>query len=215
MDAERARRATVEQWAAQQLVDPRNTLILDTETTGLMTSGYDEVVEVGVIDGNGHILFRSLCRPQSINRPSLGTEIHGITREMLQHAPSFPVVFDDLVRILRRATTILVYNPGYDRPMLTATARRYSLSLPTLPWGTCVMEQYAAWYGQRHSRRPGFTWQRLQNACFHLQVSTHPEHTTHRAVGDALATLEVIKALAARHPSSAAPAEPAEDTRNG
>lgn len=197
MDADTARRARVEEWADQQLLTPERVLILDTETTGLNTTGFDEIIEVCVMDATGKVLFESLCQPQDINRPEIGTDIHGITHDMLASAPSFPQVFVSLLEVLQRAKSILVYNVGYDRPMLAATARRYSLALPhTLPWGKCVLKQYAEWHGEYDERRGDFKWQKLSTACETLRIATTQ---THRAFGDCSITLEVLRALASRH----------------
>ena len=76
---------TPQQQAHQWLRD--NCLILDAETTGL---GEDaEIVEITIIDTTGKPLINTLVKP-STPIPAEATAIHGITNEMVRHAPTWP-----------------------------------------------------------------------------------------------------------------------------
>ena len=59
------------------------------------------------------------------------------------------------------------------------------------------MENYAIYHGAWHSHYQSYTWQKLQVACDCLGVQVSGDY--HRATADALATLGVVRALAARY----------------
>ena len=46
---------------ARQVVETGETLILDTETTGL--DAHDEVIQLGIVDMHGNVLLDTLVRP--------------------------------------------------------------------------------------------------------------------------------------------------------
>jgi DNA polymerase III epsilon subunit-like protein len=75
-------------------------VVLDSETTGL--GNEDEVIELALVHATGTVLFCSLIQPQDPQRPDLATHIHGITRQLLSSAPSFPEVWPTIQAILRR-----------------------------------------------------------------------------------------------------------------
>lgn len=64
----------------------RNCVILDVETTGL--DKYAEIVEISIIDEQGHILLNTLVKPLE-PIPDDVIAIHGITNEMVASAPSW------------------------------------------------------------------------------------------------------------------------------
>jgi len=85
-------------------------LLLGTETTGLA----GEIVEIGVIRGDGSVALHSLVRPVG----EMGaTEIHGITAEMVAGAPSFAAIEPQL-RALLHGHKVAVYNVDFDQRML-------------------------------------------------------------------------------------------------
>ncbi len=75
-------------WARERLSDV-NTVIVDTETTGLPSRDPDtEVCQLSITDAKGKPLFSMLLKP---NKP-MGDEvigIHGITNEQVQNQPMF------------------------------------------------------------------------------------------------------------------------------
>ncbi len=182
-------------WAAAYLCFPADILILDTETTGLAAES-DEVIELAMITGTGCVLVSSLIKPQDPKREDLATHIHGITPQMLRDAPTFPEVWPTVKAILRRYRHRMVYNAPFDKRLLAATAKRYGYRVPGGAWA-CVMQQYARYHGEWSSYYRSFTWQQLQVACATLGVQV--ESASHRALGDAFATLGVLRALATLH----------------
>lgn len=185
------------EWASRYMHQATPWAVLDTETTGLGPA--DEVIELAIISSTGHVLFSSLIQPRRLDRGELGTEIHGISRQMLATAPTFPEVWPQIEAVLDTYPTMVVYNADFDHRMLRQTAKRYGCDLPPVSW-SCLMEQYAIYHGAWNEHFGSYTWQRLQVACecFGVQV----EGQYHRATYDTFCTLGVLHALAARHQST-------------
>jgi DNA polymerase III epsilon subunit-like protein len=183
-------------WAHTYLHQSKEWIIVDTETTGLGST--DEVIELAIVKHTGEVLFSSLIQPQDPKRPEIATHVHGITHDMLAHAPTFPEIWPLMFDLFQRFPVALAYNADYDARMLIATAGRYGYRLPGGgPSWTCLMAQYALYHGAWSDSHQSFTWQRLQDACTRLGVQV--DENFHRATADALSTLGVLRALAALH----------------
>jgi DNA polymerase III epsilon subunit-like protein len=195
LKARREKQAHICEWAHRYL-QGSDFVVLDSETTGLNERGTDEIIELAIVSSSGTVLFSSLIQPQDLRRQDLATHIHGITQEQIQDAPRFPDVWPTIKVILRHYRSILVYNAAFDCDLLATTAKRYGYEVPGARW-TCLMEAYAVYHGAWHSYYRSYTWQKLIVACDVLGVERQGED--HRATPDALNTLGVLKALAARH----------------
>ena len=159
--------------------------LIDTETTAL-----DGVVcEIGVIAGDGTVLFESLVNPESPVSPE-ARAIHGITDEELKASPPLTEVWPRLQEALRDRTTLVAYNAAFDRERLAQSARRSHLEELTQEWA-CAMEAYAAYCGNWSEYHGNYTW--------------IPLHGSHRAVGDARAALERVREMAAVYEREYAP----------
>lgn len=97
-------------WLWPKLLNRRDVLILDTETTGLGTKA--EVIEVAVIDTTGRCLFESLSLPQG-SVSSGAYSLHGLSRERLEEAgaPAWSEIHKDLMKVLRRASCACLERP--------------------------------------------------------------------------------------------------------
>lgn len=206
-DAERAREqaareararevAELAAWAAAALADPA-AVILDTETTGL----HDEarIVDIAVTTVGGHTLLDTLVNPGEPIPPS-ATDIHGITDAMVAGAPTFTEILPDLENALR-GKRVLVYNREYDVARLAYESRlsgpqnpqmrvldcAFSVD-PALRWMAGAewedaMVPYSDWVGDWSEWHGNYRWQRLDGG--------------HRALGDCLAVIDCLKAMAA------------------
>lgn len=115
----------------------RDWLVLDTESTG--GGREDEIIEIGVIDAEGNVLFESLVKPsQSI--PERTTEIHGITDEMVQDAPTWVEVWPQVSAIIQ-GKPVLMYASDADVTMIRRTCKKYQLPLVSYE-PRCVMKTY-------------------------------------------------------------------------
>ncbi|MBP8534063.1 3'-5' exonuclease [Streptomyces sp. MK37H] len=99
----------LEEWARDVLADP-DTVILDTETTGL----HDEarIVDLGGINAAGDVLMDTLINPGE-PIPADATDIHGITDAQVSTAPSFAAVLDQLDAVLHGYRCV-IYNQAFD-----------------------------------------------------------------------------------------------------
>ncbi|WP_227722841.1 3'-5' exonuclease [Yersinia proxima] len=177
------------QWLAQ------NSLILDTETTGLGLD--DEVVEIAIIDCAGNVLLDTLVKP--LNRiPDEAIAIHGITNEMVENSPTWSDVYPKVINLLK-GRGFIAYNASFDARLICQSVR-----MDTIPRDEidiiynnhqCAMLVYAEFYGEWDDRRNKYKWQRLANAAKQQLIAV--DGVAHRALSDCITTLGVIKAMAA------------------
>jgi DNA polymerase III subunit epsilon len=173
---------------ARQVVEESETLILDTETTGLDAN--DEVIQLAIVDMHGNVLLHTFVRPTV----PIGTEaraIHGIPDEVLAEAPYFSNLHDTIALLLGNRS-VLAYNADFDRRLLAQTCAKYGLPPLAVAEWDCVMERYARFWGE-HSDTGQHKPQSLSHACAQQGINVHRHH---EAVHDCLLTLELIKAMA-------------------
>jgi DNA polymerase-3 subunit epsilon len=155
--------------------------VLDSETTGLTPPV--QFTEIAIVDGDAKTLFEGTLRPVCRIEAS-ATRVHGQTARSLAASPTFLEVYPDLLEALwgRR---VVVYNASYDRRVWDTEVRslgaRGALA-GELPAWECAMRRYAAYVGEP-SKRGGYRSQKLPGG-------------DHSALGDALATLRLIEAMA-------------------
>lgn len=187
--ARRQELAELRQWAIDVLVDP-NTVILDTETTGLHDTA--RIVDIAVITAAGETLINTLLNPGE-PIPAESTDIHGITDEMIADAPKFGGILPDLKKALT-GKRVLIYNDYFDLQRLG-----HELTVHHGPIGDLldvgrewlaihdakaedVLQPYSTWYGEWSEWHGNYRWQRLGGG--------------HRAHGDCLAVIDCLKSMA-------------------
>lgn len=176
--------AALEQWARDVLAD-RDTVILDTETTGLDDGA--RIVDIAVITATGDTLLDTLVNPGE-PIPAEATNIHGITDVMVTDAPTFADIADELRRILA-GRRVVIYNAVYDTGVLihelggdNSVFDRIGALKALLPATyEDAMEPYSDWYGEWSDWHGNYRWQRLGGG--------------HRAHGDCLAVIDCLKAM--------------------
>jgi DNA polymerase-3 subunit epsilon len=170
-------------FAREVLAKKEDYLIIDTETTGLGEK--DVIIQFAAIDLDGKLLIDSLVKPK--NRKSISKEasaIHGISQKHLQNAPYFGDVFYEMIPYLEAKRNLLVFNFDFDMRMIRQTFIADGLNYTGRIFGTCVMKEYAKFAGQWNPLYNDYRYQKLPGG-------------DHTAVGDCLATLNLIKMLAA------------------
>ena len=184
----------------QALFDQRTPfLLLDTETTGKLEHRGFQIVEIAILDQDGKTRYHSLVKPD-IAMPSEASDISGLTDAQLADAPTMTEVWPTVVQVLTSTDVpIYTWNADFDQKALLLTAKRYDLPVPTAVssktrW-RCAMKLHARWYGEWSNGKNDYRYQSLEWACTELEIE-ESEH--HRAVGDALNALRVLRAIGSR-----------------
>jgi DNA polymerase III epsilon subunit-like protein len=200
------------QWARRVLDDP-NTVVLDTETTGLHDGA--RIVEIAALGIDGTVLLDSLVNP-GVPIPPEATRIHGITDAAVPTAPTFSDLMVQLTGALINRR-IVVYNRAFDKRRLAIELHHHYRTrwvnlekprngqrrihpaarawLAAQAWEDCAMVAYAEWFGDwtwDYEARDGdplyqqgeYRWQKLPGA-------------GHRAADDCRAVIGVLKEMAA------------------
>jgi DNA polymerase-3 subunit epsilon len=173
------------EWAKERLLDP-NTVIVDTETTGLPSKDPDtEICQLAITDSKGRPLFSMLLKP---NKPMSEEviSIHGITNEQVQHQPIFSQVAKMVAFVLENKH-VVCWNSDFDVKLLWSLFKKYEQKLPAIAGASCAMDKYSEWVGEWNTKKEGFKWQRLP------ALSGMPSHD---AFSDCVSTIKVIEMMA-------------------
>ncbi len=186
--------------ARKVLADP-NTVIFDSETTGLYDADF---IEVAAINVKGEVLLNSRVRPvgyevryddgevrqyeaQEIENGAF--EVHGITDSDLEGEPTFAELYPQ-VRAALMGKRVAVYNYEFDSQVLADSVRRYDLEPFEVGASACIMWIYAKYLATWSNYRRNWLWPSL------------PE-SKHNALDDCRAALEVLRTVAAETPDEA------------
>lgn len=153
-------------------METKDVAYLDTETTGL---GYDaEIIQIGIIDGQGNTLFESLVKCESEIDPH-AQAVHGISKDDLQNAPTWLEIYKEVACVIQNYRVINIYNEEFDCRMIDQTSKRYGVEFPSFE-SCCVMELYARFFND--GRRA-----KLINACLGFGIDVE-DIQTHSVIGD-------------------------------
>lgn len=171
------------------VLEDRDYLILDTETTGL---DRPELVSLAAVNHRGETLFNEYVRPGKPIEPG-ATALTGITNEAVRDRPAYPTFHEAIVHLLT-GRRVVIYNAAFDLAVLENTAARYSLVAPSFaPW--CAMRWFSRVYGQWDPVRSDYTWQRLAVAADYFGIAPGAAHD---ALGDCLTTWRFLEGALAR-----------------
>ena len=168
--------------------------ILDTETTGRgpqWGGGIDELVEICIVDGNGAVLLNTLVKPNGMMHPDAAAK-SGITDAMLAPYAPFSAIAGQ-VRESLQGKNVVIYNADYDVPLIAAAFTSCGQVEPTYQW-RCAMRAYHK-FSSRLAREP---WAKLDVACQAAGIT--PQGDAHRALGDCLSTLALLRLMADHAP---------------
>ncbi len=154
--------------------------VLDFETTGLGPTS-NRVLEVGIqkITGDGEIIntYDSLVNPQG----SVGAFwIHGISNDMVEDAPLFADVADDILQFLD-GSVIAAHNANFDIPFLREELRHAGKTYDRIP-SICTLR-----LARKHMKGCGSY--SLSSLCSFLHITNRHEHS---ALADADATSQLL-----------------------
>lgn len=164
------------EWARRTLSLP-DIVYLDSETTGLHGA---YLVEIAVLSRHGSAMLNTKVRPPVPSDPG-AERVHGITKEMLEDAPTFPEIYPRLQEVLSDRT-VIIYNAAFDCGILQRCCDYYQLPpLKFMP--QCAMEWYAQYKGEWSGYWGNYRWQKLPGA-------------GHRAAADAWACYQLVRRMA-------------------
>lgn len=169
----------------EEELDALNFAVVDVETTGGSPARGHRITEIAVVEiENGLISegFQTLVNPGRRIPPQI-SELTGITNEMVEHAPFFEDVADDLYDWLE-GSVFVAHNVSFDWRFVSA---QLGDSIGFVPQGPrlCTVQM---------ARRlvPALKRRNLDSLAVHFGI---PVHARHRAYGDALATARVLLRL--------------------
>lgn len=192
-------RATVrhaQEQAKEILKDPK-TVILDTETTGLVDGS--RIVDLAVIARN-KTLINTLIDPGK-HIPIDASRIHGIFDKDVNGAPTFTEIWPSLEKILR-TRRVVIYNAPYDLRVISDEAERDGIPIGPneYPHVEDALILYQAWYfggaGRSGKGQTKLTTAHCDSPACLAAVSHHEQAGSHRAYADCLATVERLKMIA-------------------
>jgi DNA polymerase-3 subunit epsilon len=159
---------------------PAARVYLDTETTGLGDLPDTDFIEVALVDGCGQPVINTLCNP-GFAIPADATAIHGITDDMLRHAPPTDVVRAQVIEAVR-GKSLVIYNADYDLKFFPGIVEAAASV-------HCCMLRYSDYVGEWSDYRRCFRWHKLAEAASASSFKWQGE--AHRALADSLAARHV------------------------
>lgn len=163
--------------------------IFDLETTGINIST-DRIVEIAIIriqpDGEKKIK-RKLINP-GIPIPEAITEVHGISNEMIRHAPAFREVANELKQFLENCDLSGYNSNRFDIPMLAEEFLRAGIDFD---FSNRVLLDVQKIFHMME--------QRTLSAAYKFYCDKSLENA-HSAEADAMATWEVLQSQLIRYP---------------
>ena len=164
-----------------------NTIIVDTETTGL-DPNIDEILQIAIIDGNGKILFNEYIKPEYHTSWSDAEKIHKISPETVKKCKPLKKYKRKISRIFKNATQIIGYNLPFDLKFLEKKIDIYTESQILID----LMPKFAKVFRETHPFIKGeYKWQKLTTAAAFYNYKYEP----HDALNDVLATLHIANNL--------------------
>jgi len=157
--------------------------VTDIETTGAFAAG-NSITEIAVVLTDGVNVvdsYSTFVKPEKPIPPFI-THLTGITNEMVEHAPVFADIVDDLESFTSEAVFV-AHNVGFDYSFIKKHFEMLDLRFNRNKLCTVRLARAIS---------PGLTSYSLANLCRHFDIqNTAP----HRAMGDTMATVELFHLL--------------------
>lgn len=180
---------------AEIMAQPITAITLDIETTGLNICGSelpDEILQVTLLDTQGHTLFNSYIKPYSHQSWPEAQSINHISPQQVQNAPYLHEVAAKLKGYLNSAELLIGYNSiGFDIPMLEQALGPFSADKQQFD----VMLEFAPIYGEWSETYNDYKCKSLSICAEYFGVQFNP----HDALEDSKATLACYQAICNYH----------------
>lgn len=164
-----------------------NALAFDTETTGL--GDQDQIIEMALVNRHGQTLLNCRFKPTVPINPN-AQAVHGISADDLKDKVTFDVMAGGVLTLLKQSP-LIIFNADYDLRLLKQTCDAFGVEINLADFdANCAMKLAADYYGatNRHGTIS------LANAMDRGNVEW--EGNAHSAEADALATMNLVKAMA-------------------
>ena len=165
-------------------------IVIDTETTGFYP-GWDELLQVAVIDGEGRILFDRLIKPSRRKTWPDAQRVHGISPMIVRSCRTFRAYRNELQGIFDAADVIVGYNTEFDLGFLS----EQGILIPDCRH-VDVMLDFAPVYGEWSEYYGDYKYQKL-TTCAGYYGYQWPGNA-HNALEDCRATLYCYRAMQRR-----------------
>jgi len=160
-------------------------VVLDTETTGLSSSGHDRILEIGLVllDENFNLegTWETLVNP---NRDVGLTSKHGITATDVVEAPNFAEISTELAQLLADRV-VLAHNANFDMGFMNSEYLKLVSQEPNPEAWFCTLN-LSKW------AFPKLKKYSLEALCQQFEIQNRISHS---AGSDAMATFELLQRI--------------------
>jgi DNA polymerase III subunit epsilon len=171
-------------WAKERLSDP-NTIIVDVETTGLLTRDPEtKIVSLSMINHKGQVVLTALVNPER-PIPLEAQKIHGIEDRDVKDCMPWSVI-GDIAAYLMKGKHIVCYNAGFDVHLMVHLFGKYGIPVPDFDV-SCAMEMYSQFVGEWSKSKGDYKWQKLPHLAY---------GSAHDSLVDCQSTLLLLKKMA-------------------
>ena len=128
LEEHQAKKEEAIKWARERLSDP-DTLIVDTETTGLLAKDPEtKIVSLSMINTQGQVVLAGLVNPER-PIPLEVQKIHGITDRDVKDAMPWSVI-GDIAAYQMRNKHIVAFNANFDVHLMIHLLGAYGVPQP-------------------------------------------------------------------------------------
>lgn len=162
------------------------TIVLDTETTGL-SYFEDEILQLSIIDDEGHCLFNEFFKPQHKTSWYQASEVNHIYPKDVENKSSINEYVSQIQEIVDHAEKIIGYNIDFDIGFLVQAGIVFYAEQTFVD----VMMEFAPIYGEWSDYFEDYKWQKLTTCAAYFKYNYCP----HLALEDVQATLFAYKKI--------------------
>lgn len=166
--------------------NPTKIIVFDVETTGL-SSKYDEILQISIIDGDGNILIDEFVKPYWTTEWEDAYKIHGISTACVEDCQYPHELIPKVKGFFESADLLIAFNNQFDLSMLK------QWGIEPLPGQKQfdVMLEFAKIYGEWDERYDDYKYQSLTTCATYYGY----KFNAHDSLEDVKATLYCYKCL--------------------
>ena len=166
------------------MVNNKNIIIIDAETTGL-NSSIDEILQLSIIDENKKILLDEYYKPQKATSWVEAETVNGISPTDVADKPPIKKDLSKIQSIIDHADLIIGYNVNFDLGFLESIGIDIS-KVETYD----VMFAFAPIYGEWNEQYGTYKWQKLTKCAAYYNYDWSEDGlSAHNSLADCFATL--------------------------